>query len=152
MKFTVGTGRFILMQQFRINPVRSVNFCKLTAMFLLPVILLLHYFLYVVQSAPISTADPFMELREVAERAKTLVQKILRDIPAVHTTAINTEVNEMSDWLLHLISSSLIGSSSCLMPSFCSSGSDSPVHPDHKPSADGDVTASPCCPSPQTTI
>ncbi|XP_008293024.1 uncharacterized protein LOC103366932 [Stegastes partitus] len=55
---------------------------------------LLHCFLFavLVQSAPVSSpADPPPAFREAAERAKTLVEKILRDIPTVHSATINTE-------------------------------------------------------------
>nr|ARP51376.1 GCSF-1 [Oplegnathus fasciatus] len=60
----------------------------------LTVVALLHYFLFavLVQSAPVSSpSDPPPAFREAAERAKTLVEKILRDIPAVHAAAVNTE-------------------------------------------------------------
>ncbi|XP_044037135.1 granulocyte colony-stimulating factor-like [Siniperca chuatsi] len=60
----------------------------------LTVVALLHYFLFavLVQSAPVSSpSDQPAAFREAAERAKTLVEKILRDIPAVHTATINTE-------------------------------------------------------------
>ncbi|XP_070780019.1 colony stimulating factor 3 (granulocyte) b [Enoplosus armatus] len=58
------------------------------------VVALLHYFLFavLVQSAPVSLPfGPLPAFREAAERAKTLVEKILRDIPAVHTATVNTE-------------------------------------------------------------
>ncbi|XP_023263453.1 uncharacterized protein LOC111656104 [Seriola lalandi dorsalis] len=50
---------------------------------------LLHCFLFavLVRSAP----APLPAFRETAERAKTLVEKILRDLPDVHAATINTE-------------------------------------------------------------
>lgn len=60
---------------------------------LLPVILLYHYlFAVLVQSAPLSSlSDLPPSFREAAERAKALVEKILRDIPAVHSATVDTE-------------------------------------------------------------
>ncbi|XP_070837007.1 uncharacterized protein [Chaetodon trifascialis] len=57
------------------------------------IVALLHYFLFVglVQSAPVSLSDPPSALREAAERAKTLVEKILRDIPTVYTATVTTQ-------------------------------------------------------------
>uniref|UniRef100_A0A3Q0TFK4 Granulocyte colony-stimulating factor n=1 Tax=Amphilophus citrinellus TaxID=61819 RepID=A0A3Q0TFK4_AMPCI len=58
------------------------------------VVALLLYFLLaaLVQSAPVSSpSNPSQAFREAAGRAKTLVEKILKDIPAVHTTVITTE-------------------------------------------------------------
>nr|XP_046272496.1 granulocyte colony-stimulating factor-like isoform X2 [Scatophagus argus] len=55
------------------------------------VLILLQHLLFVVQSAPVSSSDPPSAFREAAERAKTLVEKILKDIPTVHAAAINTE-------------------------------------------------------------
>ncbi|KAI9523653.1 hypothetical protein NQZ68_025375 [Dissostichus eleginoides] len=52
-------------------------------------------------SAPLSSAPP-AALRVAAERAKTLVEKILRDVPAVHEAAVTMQVNKASDWLLTL--------------------------------------------------
>ncbi|XP_039980234.1 uncharacterized protein LOC120788449 [Xiphias gladius] len=55
---------------------------------------LLHCFLFavLVQSAPVGMAsDPPPAFREAAERAKTLVEKILRDLPGMHTATVNTE-------------------------------------------------------------
>lgn len=67
-------------------------------MFLSPVVALLHYFLFAVQSAPVSSpSDPPPAFREAAERAKALVEKILRDIPAVHAAAVNAEVHQTSE-------------------------------------------------------
>ncbi|KAM6966143.1 colony stimulating factor 3 (granulocyte) b [Tautogolabrus adspersus] len=63
-------------------------------MYTFTVIAVLHHFLLLVsvQSAPVSSPpDLPPAFREAAERAKTLVEKILRDIPAVHTTTVNTE-------------------------------------------------------------
>ncbi|XP_069565174.1 granulocyte colony-stimulating factor-like [Brachyistius frenatus] len=57
-------------------------------------IALLHCFLFttLVQSAPVSSPSALPPaFREAAERAKTLVEKILGDIPAVHAAAITTE-------------------------------------------------------------
>jgi len=56
-----------------------------------PVVALLHCFLFasLVQSAPISSPA----FKEAANRAKTLVEKILRDIPAAHSATVSTEVN-----------------------------------------------------------
>ncbi|TNM97125.1 hypothetical protein fugu_015281 [Takifugu bimaculatus] len=53
------------------------------------------------------------DLTDVAERARTLVQKILRDIPVAHAAAISTKVKETSGWLLQLLSDwlSLVNSS-----------------------------------------
>uniref|UniRef100_A0A3Q3VKR8 Uncharacterized protein n=1 Tax=Mola mola TaxID=94237 RepID=A0A3Q3VKR8_MOLML len=59
--------------------------------FLPPVITLLHYFLFAVQSAPTRSFDAPLAFTEAAERAKTLVQIILRDISTVHAATINTE-------------------------------------------------------------
>ncbi|XP_051276149.1 uncharacterized protein LOC127374625 isoform X2 [Dicentrarchus labrax] len=45
-----------------------------------------------VRSAPVSSpSNPPPAFREAAERAKTLVEKILRDIPAVHAATVNTQ-------------------------------------------------------------
>ncbi|XP_060883212.1 uncharacterized protein LOC132954621 [Labrus mixtus] len=58
------------------------------------VIAVLHHFLcaVLVQSAPISSpSDLPPAFREAAERAKTLVDKILGDIPTVHTATVNAE-------------------------------------------------------------
>ncbi|XP_069381550.1 colony stimulating factor 3 (granulocyte) b [Paralichthys olivaceus] len=58
------------------------------------VVALLYYFLFavLVQSVPISPAPNTPPvLKEAAERAKTLVEKILRELPAVHTATVNTE-------------------------------------------------------------
>ncbi|KAM9346609.1 colony stimulating factor 3 (granulocyte) b [Symphorus nematophorus] len=57
------------------------------------VVALLHHFLFavLVQSAPLSSSDTSPAFREAAERAKTLVEKILRDIPTVHAATINTQ-------------------------------------------------------------
>uniref|UniRef100_A0A3P8SIV0 Uncharacterized protein n=1 Tax=Amphiprion percula TaxID=161767 RepID=A0A3P8SIV0_AMPPE len=55
---------------------------------------LLHCFLFavLVQSAPISSpTDLTPAFKEAAKRAKTLVEKILRDIPTVHRNTVNTE-------------------------------------------------------------
>ncbi|XP_041813569.1 uncharacterized protein LOC121621241 [Chelmon rostratus] len=59
----------------------------------LSIVALLHCFLFagLVQSAPVSSSDPPPALREAAERAKTLVEKILRDIPTVYTATITTQ-------------------------------------------------------------
>ncbi|XP_056871143.1 uncharacterized protein LOC130515115 [Takifugu flavidus] len=57
----------------------------------LTVLLLLQYFLFVVQSAPVGPPEPTPDLTDVAERARTLVQKILRDIPVAHAAAISTK-------------------------------------------------------------
>ncbi|XP_071320234.1 granulocyte colony-stimulating factor-like [Trachinotus anak] len=60
----------------------------------LTVAALLHCFLFavLVQSAPVSLVlDPPPAFREAAERAKTLVEKILRDLPAVHAATVTTE-------------------------------------------------------------
>ncbi|KAM4531536.1 colony stimulating factor 3 (granulocyte) b [Odontesthes bonariensis] len=53
------------------------------------VVALLHCFLFasLVQSAPISSPA----FKAAAERAKTLVEKILRDIPAAHSASVSTE-------------------------------------------------------------
>ncbi len=77
-------------------------------MLLPPVVALLQYFLFVVQSAPVSLSDPQPAFREAAERAKTLVEKILRDIPTVHAATIHTEVSNRSDSLLQLDSDWLL--------------------------------------------
>ncbi|XP_054464149.1 granulocyte colony-stimulating factor-like [Anoplopoma fimbria] len=45
-----------------------------------------------IQSAPvISPSDPSVALREASERAKTLVEKILRDVVAVHAATVTIE-------------------------------------------------------------
>lgn len=67
-------------------------------MFLSPVVALLLHFLFVAQSAPISWFQPPPAFTEASERAKTLLEKILRDIPAVHAAAIHIQVNNASDW------------------------------------------------------
>ncbi|XP_035510165.1 uncharacterized protein LOC118322560 [Morone saxatilis] len=62
--------------------------------FLPPAVALLHYFLFavLVRSAPVSSpSNPPPAFREAAERAKMLVEKILRDIPAVHAATVNTQ-------------------------------------------------------------
>ncbi|KAK5856877.1 hypothetical protein PBY51_008440 [Eleginops maclovinus] len=52
---------------------------------------LLYCFLLVglTRSVPVSSAP--LALRAAAERAKTLVEKILKDVPAVHAAAVTTE-------------------------------------------------------------
>ncbi|KAL7379097.1 hypothetical protein ABVT39_023038 [Epinephelus coioides] len=57
-------------------------------MLLPPVAALLHCFLLadLIHSAPVSSP-----LTEAAERAKTLVEKILRDIPTVHAATVTTQ-------------------------------------------------------------
>ncbi|XP_067472020.1 uncharacterized protein [Thunnus thynnus] len=58
------------------------------------VVALLHCFLFavLVQSAPLDSAsEPPAAFRTVAERAKTLVEKILKDIPIAHAATITTE-------------------------------------------------------------
>ncbi|XP_073351153.1 uncharacterized protein [Pagrus major] len=55
------------------------------------VVALLHYFLVVVQSAPVSSSNLPPAFTQASNRAKMLVEKILRDIPTVHTATINTE-------------------------------------------------------------
>lgn len=65
-------------------------------MFLSPVVALLLHFLLVAQSAPISWFQPPAAFTEASERAKTLLEKILRDIPAVHAAAIHIQVNNAS--------------------------------------------------------
>uniref|UniRef100_UPI0037E7BF55 colony stimulating factor 3 (granulocyte) b n=1 Tax=Semicossyphus pulcher TaxID=241346 RepID=UPI0037E7BF55 len=58
------------------------------------VVAVLHHFLFavLVQSAPVSLpSNSLPAFREAAERAKTLVEKVLEDIPAVHSTVVNTE-------------------------------------------------------------
>ncbi|XP_068581884.1 colony stimulating factor 3 (granulocyte) b [Cebidichthys violaceus] len=56
------------------------------------IVALLHCFLLAdfIQSAPVSPSDP-SALIEAAERAKTLVEKILRDVPAAHAATITIE-------------------------------------------------------------
>ncbi|CAK6983476.1 colony stimulating factor 3 (granulocyte) a [Scomber scombrus] len=48
------------------------------------------FFAVFVQSAPVP-AEPPAAFREAAERAKTLVEKILKDIPTAHAAAVTTE-------------------------------------------------------------
>ncbi|XP_040919396.1 granulocyte colony-stimulating factor-like [Toxotes jaculatrix] len=49
-------------------------------------------FAVLAQSAPVGPAsDPPPVFREAAERAKTLVEKILRDLPSVHASTVITE-------------------------------------------------------------
>ncbi|KAI3359472.1 hypothetical protein L3Q82_013777 [Scortum barcoo] len=57
----------------------------------LTVVALLHYFLFAVQSAPTSSPNLSPAFREAAERAKTLVEKILRDIPRAHAASVTAE-------------------------------------------------------------
>lgn len=52
------------------------------------------------QSAPISRFQPPAAFTEASERAKTLLEKILSDIPAVHATTIHIQVNNAPDWPL----------------------------------------------------
>lgn len=53
-------------------------------------------FLVLVQSTPMfSVSAGFWE---EAERAKILVEKILKEIPVVHATTVSAEVNKASDW------------------------------------------------------
>lgn len=52
-----------------------------------------------VHSAPLGSADLTLDLTDVAEPAKTLVQKLLRDIPAAHAAAAGSRVSEASGWL-----------------------------------------------------
>ncbi|XP_070704789.1 granulocyte colony-stimulating factor-like [Pempheris klunzingeri] len=55
------------------------------------VVVLLHYFLFLVQSAPVGRpSDPPPTFTAATERVKTLVEKILRDIPAAHRAAVTT--------------------------------------------------------------
>ncbi|XP_047428237.1 granulocyte colony-stimulating factor-like [Mugil cephalus] len=58
------------------------------------VIAILHCFLFasLVRSAPVSSLTNCPPaFREAAEQAKTLVEKILQDIPAVHRATVNSE-------------------------------------------------------------
>ncbi|XP_030264388.1 uncharacterized protein LOC115576040 isoform X2 [Sparus aurata] len=52
---------------------------------------LLHYFLVVVQSAPVSSSNLSPAFTQASNRAKMLVEKILRDIPTVHGATVSTE-------------------------------------------------------------
>lgn len=70
----------------------------LRTVFLSPVVALLLHFLFVAQSAPISWFQPPAVFTEASERAKTLLEKILRDIPAVHAATIRIQVNNAPDW------------------------------------------------------
>ncbi|XP_029364727.1 colony stimulating factor 3 (granulocyte) b [Echeneis naucrates] len=57
-------------------------------------IVLLHCFLFavLVQSAPVGPgSDPPPAFGEAAERAKVLLEKILKDLPAVHAITVNAE-------------------------------------------------------------
>lgn len=63
-------------------------------MFLSTVLVLLHYFLSVVQSAPVNSAESTLDLTDVTERAKTLVQKVLTDIPVAHAIAVHGRVSK----------------------------------------------------------
>uniref|UniRef100_A0A4W6EW41 Granulocyte colony-stimulating factor n=2 Tax=Lates calcarifer TaxID=8187 RepID=A0A4W6EW41_LATCA len=66
----------------------ALNMNTLTA------VALLHCFLFavLVRSAPVGPAsEPPAAFKEAAERAKTLVEKILRDLPAVHAATVTTE-------------------------------------------------------------
>lgn len=67
-------------------------------MFLSLVVALLLHFLFVAQSAPISGFQLPAAFTEASERAKTLLEKILRDIPAVHAAAIHIQVNNAPGW------------------------------------------------------
>ena len=114
-----------------------------------PVLALLYYFLFavLVESVPMSHPPP--AFREAAERAKTLVEKILRDLPAVHAAAIDTEVNNTCDWLAQLHSCPSFVSNLFLSSSGFEPG---PVASDPKPAVDGDLTGHPRRPHPQTTV
>lgn len=72
----------------------------LRTVFLSPVVALLLHFLFMAQSAPISWFQPPVAFTEASERAKTLLEKILRDIPAVHAATIHIQVNNVPDWPL----------------------------------------------------
>ncbi|XP_072225026.1 colony stimulating factor 3 (granulocyte) b [Leuresthes tenuis] len=64
------------------------------------VVALLHCFLFasLVQSAPISSPA----FKEAANRAKTLVEKLLKDIPAAHSAAVSTEGFTLSGQISNL--------------------------------------------------
>uniref|UniRef100_H3C3G7 Uncharacterized protein n=1 Tax=Tetraodon nigroviridis TaxID=99883 RepID=H3C3G7_TETNG len=55
-----------------------------------PVLLLLHHLPPAVRSAPVGSADLTLDLTDVAEPARTLVQKILKDIPVAHAVAVSS--------------------------------------------------------------
>ncbi|CAJ1075505.1 granulocyte colony-stimulating factor-like [Xyrichtys novacula] len=68
--------------------------CLTNIMLSLPVVVLLHHLLFavLVQSAPLSSSSDLPpSFREAAERVKTLVEKIMNDIPAVHSNTVDTE-------------------------------------------------------------
>lgn len=71
-------------------------------------LILLNYFLLAVQSAPVGSADPTVDLTDVTERAKTLVQKILTDIPVAHAIAVSAGVSKVSGWLPQVLSDWLL--------------------------------------------
>lgn len=112
-------------------------------------LILLHYFLVVVQSAPVGSADLTLDLTDVTERAKTLVQKILNDIPVAHAIAVSSRVGKASGWLLQVLSDWLLAVKA--LPLF-PSGSDSGVQPAHEPAGDDRVPGSPRRPPAQTAI
>lgn len=115
----------------------------------------MYVFLFVVESAPISSFDLPPLFTEAAERAKTLVEKILRDIPTVYAATIYTEVIKMTKLLLKLFSYCLFSSlfnNLFLFPSGFDSWHLRHLHPDDKPADDDKEAGHPCRPSPQTTI
>lgn len=91
------------MQQ-AVFTLHTLNCGYIKTLFLPPVAALLHYFLVVVQSAPVSSSNLSPAFTQASNRAKMLVEKILRDIPTVHGATVSTEVNKISDWLLQLVS------------------------------------------------
>ncbi|XP_042338238.1 granulocyte colony-stimulating factor-like [Plectropomus leopardus] len=56
------------------------------------VLLLCYLLVNLIQSAPVSSpSNPSAALTAAAERAKTLVEKILKDVPTVHAATVTTE-------------------------------------------------------------
>lgn len=84
--------------------------CQTKLFFVPSVVAQMYVFLFVVESAPISSFDLPPLFTEAAERAKTLVEKILRDIPTVYAATIYTEVIKMTKLLLKLFSYCLFSS------------------------------------------
>lgn len=115
----------------------------------------MYFFLFMAKSAPISSFDPPPLFTEAAERAKTLVEKILRDIPTVYAATIYTEVNTMTKLLLKRVFYCLFSSlfnNLLLFPSGFDSRHLRRLHPDDKPADDDKETGHPCSPSSQTTV
>lgn len=88
---------------------------------------------------------------EAAERAKTLVQIILRDISTVHAATINTEVSLTFDWLLGPSAVGFSPLSNHLLV-FSSGVGAGKLRPHHKLADDGHVPGPPGRSGPQTAV